>query len=40
MNYLEVDRMPVLDGEEVVGIIDWNSLVSLGKTRAEFKVTT
>lgn len=38
MDQLRTDNMPVLEGDNVIGIINLDRLVRLGKTRAEFGV--
>ena len=38
MDQLRTDDMPVLEGNNIIGIIDRDRLVRLGKTRAEFGV--
>jgi Zn-dependent protease/predicted transcriptional regulator len=38
MDYLRIDHMPVLEDDHVIGVVARDSLVRLGKARAEFGV--
>ena len=38
MDYLRIDYVPVLEDEHVIGVVARDSLVRLGKTRAEFGI--